>query len=271
MLKNQSFLDNNVGRRIWDMKPRPTDIWLVTYPKSGTTMTQELLWQMSTGCNVESEDSKKHLFIRSPFLEMTQVRESRMGDVPGMPEDFITYAEEELKDPRILKTHLPVSMLPPEVLEISKVVVTSRNPKDVCVSMYHHGPGLAAKTSFDDHAERFMRGEGGAGGGDYWKFLKDSLKNKDHPNVKLLWYEKIVPNFEATVKELSSFTGFDVSEEKIKVMVEHMKIENFRKNDAVKFNARSGKVGGWESHFQNKNVLEKFDKWIIENNKDALG
>ena len=66
----KSFVQRKVHERIWNMKPRPDDIWIVTYPKSGTTMGQELLWQMSRGCNVDSDESKKQLFERSPFLGM---------------------------------------------------------------------------------------------------------------------------------------------------------------------------------------------------------
>ena len=57
--------------KIWRMKPRKDDVWCLTFPKSGTTMLTELLWQMSTGCNVKSEMSKKKDFIRIPYLEFS--------------------------------------------------------------------------------------------------------------------------------------------------------------------------------------------------------
>jgi len=41
------FIKTGTHKKIWNMKPRPDDIWIVTYPKCGTTMGQELLWQMS--------------------------------------------------------------------------------------------------------------------------------------------------------------------------------------------------------------------------------
>ena len=34
-------------------------------------MASELLWQMSTGCDVKSEKSKQKLTVRCPFLEFT--------------------------------------------------------------------------------------------------------------------------------------------------------------------------------------------------------
>ena len=77
-----------------------------------------------------------------------------------LPKDFMKYVEESHKDPRIFQTHLPLSMLPPNVLvDVSKVVEISRNPKDVCTSMYRHGPDANVKASssklinFDQHGK----------------------------------------------------------------------------------------------------------------------
>ena len=93
---------------------------------------------------MNSEQRKIQLFSRSPFLELIG-----LGTVctcqgclnwPNHPphlQDLIGYGE-TLTDPRIRIRHLPVSMLPPSVLEISKVIVVGRNVKDACDSFYHH-------------------------------------------------------------------------------------------------------------------------------------
>jgi len=183
------FVERNVHTRIWDMKPRPDDIWLVTYPKSGTTMAQELLWQMSTGCNVNSEESKKQIYERSPYIEgvgfsrkccNNECEECEMSDL-NLPKlhsfliDPVVYAE-GLKGPRIIKTHLPLSMLPPDLLEVSKVVALARNPKDACVSLYHHVKlfphhGWDHSAQFEDFANFYMEGRTSYYG-NYWVHLK---------------------------------------------------------------------------------------------------
>lgn len=43
----------------------------------------------------------------------------------------------EAPSPRFIKTHLPMSLLPPQVLETAKVVYVARDPRDVVVSFYH--------------------------------------------------------------------------------------------------------------------------------------
>ena len=49
--------------RIWNFEPRPDDIWIITYPKSGTTLTQELMWQIAHGADIKSEESQKKYFF----------------------------------------------------------------------------------------------------------------------------------------------------------------------------------------------------------------
>ena len=65
------FVKEGMNMKVWNIEPRSDDLWIVTYPKSGTTMASELLWQMSTGCDVKSEKSKQKLTVRCPFLEYT--------------------------------------------------------------------------------------------------------------------------------------------------------------------------------------------------------
>merc|ERR1712106_376233 len=45
---------------------------------------------------------------------------------------------ENAPSPRVIKTHLPFEFLPPKLLDTCKVIFVGRNPKDVCVSSYHH-------------------------------------------------------------------------------------------------------------------------------------
>lgn len=40
--------------------------------------------------------------------------------------------------PRFIKTHLPMSLMPPTLLDTAKMVYVARDPRDVAVSCYHH-------------------------------------------------------------------------------------------------------------------------------------
>jgi hypothetical protein len=125
-----------MAERIWNFKPRPDDVWIITYPKCGTTLTQELMWQVANGVNLDSEESQKNIFLRVPFLEFTALQTSLMP-VPSletddpmnamarMMNDTVAWTE-KAAGPRIIKTHLPMSMLPPNLCDISKVLYIGR-------------------------------------------------------------------------------------------------------------------------------------------------
>ena len=52
--------------------------------------------------------------------------------------------------PRVIKTHLPLEFLPPNLLETCKVIFVGRRPKDCCVSYFHY---------FQNHPEHLMKGK----------------------------------------------------------------------------------------------------------------
>ena len=86
------FIGEGMHEKIWNMKPRPDDLWIVTYPKSGTTMSAEMLWQLSTGCDVKSKASKRKLTIRCPFVEF-----SCLGGINGMKMKTPNFDDDEQK------------------------------------------------------------------------------------------------------------------------------------------------------------------------------
>lgn len=47
--------------------------------------------------------------------------------------------------------------------------------------------------------------------------------------MKFLWYEELKKNQKAVVEDLCSFLGYPLSEEKIKLLMEHTSIGNLRK------------------------------------------
>ena len=45
------------------------------------------------------------------------------------------------------------------------------------------------------------------------------MKHKNHPNMKVIWYEDLVANFDEEVKGLSEFTGFELSDDQMAVII----------------------------------------------------
>ena len=89
------------------------------------------MWQIANGVQLDSQESKKVLFLRSPYLEMANwpVVDSNHGVLDDakskMLQDSVTWTE-KLKSPRIIKSHLPMAMLPPNLLDVAKVLYIAR-------------------------------------------------------------------------------------------------------------------------------------------------
>ncbi len=112
----------------------PDDLWIVTPPKCGTTWTQEIVWYIRT--NVDEDSAKINQFYRIPFLELGEIFPSDLkvpepDDFRNTPKDEInvkafmshslTFVDKYLPRPRIIKTHLPLELLPKNLLDTCKV------------------------------------------------------------------------------------------------------------------------------------------------------
>lgn len=109
---------------ISNFQTRAEDVFVVTYPKSGTTWMQEIIWQIYNN----GETTSKNIFERVPFLEFsTSPRLGEFADIAKVP------------SPRLIKSHLPYSIIPKGSSDGTKCkyIYIARNPKDVAVSYFH--------------------------------------------------------------------------------------------------------------------------------------
>ena len=103
-------------------------------------------------------------------------------------------------------------------------------------------------------------------------FLQSIWKHKDHPNLKIIWYEDMKENLIQVIREVASFTGYHLTELKILQLDDHLYIDNFRQVLAKAFAGfdfmqalvRKGKVGDWKNHVSKENV-QIWDEWIAKN------
>ena len=255
------------------MKLREDDVWIITSPKCGTTWTQETTWHIMN--NVQLERTEEPLFTRSPFLDMVTI----MGmDLEKAEEMFKKF--DDLPSPRTIKTHFPLKLLPPKLLDTCKVIFVNRNVKDACVSLYHHfglmTDLMGLESEFEDFAKEICpTGLCYNGGGPaYFSMLKCQYDNIDHPNMLILWYENMKQNQRGMVVEIKNHIKYDISEKQIDDLTEFMKFENYQKSSSMNKDTkgtwkkgsqfiRKGIVGDWRNHFGEQSAKD-WDAWIIE-------
>lgn len=115
---------------IHKLKVYKDDVWIITFPKCGTTLTQEMVWLITN--NLDFETARKvDLLDRSLFLEASAV-------IKNYPINSVEMVKNQ-KRPRHIKSHLPLPLLPKQLWSVKpKIVYCARNPKDVVVSYQHH-------------------------------------------------------------------------------------------------------------------------------------
>ena len=154
-----------------------------------------MVWQIVN--KVDTEKAKKiPLFARSPFIEMEglfpeDADSSFMLKKSTSKEEFSmdwriksVQSACNIPSPRVIKTHLPLEFLPPKLLDTCKVIFVGRNPKDACVSFYHHQamkPEYHMKGNFSDFAGLYLKGA--VEYGNYWTMLKVKLQLNEFLNV----------------------------------------------------------------------------------------
>ncbi|KAK3596812.1 hypothetical protein CHS0354_036652 [Potamilus streckersoni] len=107
---------------IQNLSMRNDDVLVCAFMKSGTHWLWEIVQMLLRG-NAEYE---------------TKTKLSAMIDI-RTPEEL-----DAIASPRVLNTHLPVDMLPSDVLSKRiSIIHIMRNPKDVAVSLYHHIKAMA--------------------------------------------------------------------------------------------------------------------------------
>jgi hypothetical protein len=238
---------------------QPSDIFLVTYPKCGTTWTQYILWLMQHKGEPLSPLQKLENYI--PHLE-------------EVGKDLI----EKLPYPRVIKTHFPYHLT--SYHPQAKYIYVARNPFDCAVSFYHHTRGFIqhynfAEGTFDDFFECFIRGE--VDFGDYFDHLVPWYHHKDDHNVLFLTYEKMKLDLRQVILKIANFLGGDyISNIKNKIILEKIivnsSLENMRK-DQQRWSSqrpqnmpsfiRKGQVGDWKNYFSSEQQTRLTEKFII--------
>ncbi|KAI9563465.1 hypothetical protein GHT06_010928 [Daphnia sinensis] len=263
------------AEKIYRMKPRSDDVWLLTFPKCGTTWTSELLWLLKNDCDTDTA-AKIPLHARAPFLEM-----GYLSAMEGPMKKMVITVDkvDKLPSPRVIRPHLPMYLLPPDLLETSKVVYVARNPKDVIVSYYFHHKLIKSHGytgTLEELAEYFMNDE--VLYSPFFPHVLDAWSKRNHPNMHFMFYEDMKRDLRGEIEKVAKFLGKSLTDEQLDKLREHLRFDNFQKNESVnnkaakKFGAmnedgrfiRNGKTGDWKNHFSPE-LNQRIDEWVARN------
>ncbi|XP_022902177.2 luciferin sulfotransferase-like [Onthophagus taurus] len=272
--------------RIEDFEVRNEDIWVTSYPKAGTTWTQEMVWLIAN--DLDYEGAKVDLDYRFPFIEMNCLLTSLKDKSHDLytetlkscvSHDMIKLLN-ETPGRRMIKTHLPWYFLPRQItngFKTPKIIHVMRDPKQVAISYFHHNATITPlfEGNLDDFIDLFI--EGKVLSGDYFKVVQSYWKNRDLPNLLIITYEEMHKDLKAVIKKVCKFLEKNYDEEEIDKLADHLSFQKMRANEAVnKHNLpkpggvefiRKGMTDSYKSELSEE-MINKLNKWIDDNVKD---
>ena len=173
-------------------KAQDDDIFIATYPKSGTTWMQMIVLLL------------KNEGVIPNGLTFYQLTHDQIPFIDRYGASVV----EQLDHPRMIKSHLPFNKIPWN--DNAKYIVVCRNPFDVCVSFYHHTEGFTSVYNFKDGSfdvffELFLKGE--VQFGCYFYHLLSYWNQRTRKNILFLTYEEMKESVESAVKKVAEFLG----------------------------------------------------------------
>ncbi|KAI7755655.1 hypothetical protein M8C21_006696 [Ambrosia artemisiifolia] len=240
-------------------RAHPTDIYLATVPKSGTTWLKALMFALVNRNQYNNNSVSTHpLLVSNPHICLPYIEFEIFKTTP-------TYVDAH--SPRLFATHMSYTSLPQSILDYGcRLVYICRNPKDVLVSLFNFENKRRDKSfdimTFDEAFELFSKGV--MVNGPYWDHVKGyhkvSLENPE--NILFLTYEDLTRDTANYVKQLANFMGCPFTEEEeakgvvqeivslcsFESLSEANKHGNLAKGLPNEVFFREGKVGGWINH-----------------------
>ncbi|KAF8787314.1 Sulfotransferase family cytosolic 1B member 1 like protein [Argiope bruennichi] len=198
-----------------DYVPHDGDIIVASYPKTGTTWLEYIVFQIiSKGELFPSFD--ECLYKYAPFLEL--VGTAVLGN---------------MEKPRIFKHHCPYNMV--QKNDKAKYVYIYRKPEDTIISYYHFARNLWLEPpELDEFFEDFITGN--ISYGHYFDHVLSYFAHKDDENVLLVSYEKLLLHKREEILRIAKYLGdvyYQTLSENESIMdkvLEHTSFDYMKKN-----------------------------------------
>uniref|UniRef100_A0A1B6GG97 Sulfotransferase domain-containing protein n=1 Tax=Cuerna arida TaxID=1464854 RepID=A0A1B6GG97_9HEMI len=277
------------AERLHNFEVYEDDVWVISYPKCGTTWTQEMVWLIGNNCDFDAA-SDKLLLQRFPFLEAVSIiPQPQMDERAQFLDEHVLFADtidfvEEQPSPRFIKSHLPVALLPKQIwTKKPKIIYVTRNPMDAAISYYHHHRlwnGYVG--SYETFMEGFLQDK--LVYSPFWEHVLEYKNMENQEHVLITSFEEMKADLKGVILRTADFMGKKLSDEQVEELMFHLSFANMKNNPAINGEdfikevkekhdmpeddpeltfIRKGQVGGWKKEMPH-HFVEKFKLWTKE-------
>ena len=158
-----------------------------------------------------------------------------------------------------------------------QVVYVVRNPKDVCISYFHH-VHLYNEASEDLTLETFVDLfiDGLVTQLPFFPHVLEAWRQRHHPNMLFLFFEDLKKDLRGSIIKVAEFLGENPTDEQLDKLTDHLHFRNLKNNPWVNWEwlsksawsgdpnqkfMRKGKTGDWKNHFTPE-MDRKMNQWI---------
>jgi hypothetical protein len=245
--------------RLRSFQALPDDIYIVTYPRSGTTLAQMMLYQILSDGNMDFP----HIKQISPWWEMNPLPPQKLASLPK---------------PRIFKTHLH----PARAHHCrGRLLYVVRDGRDVALSYYHLYRGyFDFQGTFAAFFNLFMDGK--VFYGSWFNHVLSWRKEAASGSRPMLFlkYEDVLADSRSSILQVAEFVGVRLTEDALDRVVDRCSLafmkqheskfgpkkppQNSAKDDSQSF-IRKGQKGDWQDVF-----TEEMQKCFLQKLQSTL-
>ncbi|KAM9225868.1 sulfotransferase 2B1 isoform 1-T1 [Dugong dugon] len=227
---------------------RDDDIFIVTYPKSGTNWMVEIV-------SLILKDGDPSWIRSVPIWERAPWCETIMG----------AFSLPDQSSPRLMSSHLPIQLFTKAFFNSkAKMIYLGRNPRDVVVSLYHYSK-IARQLKDPGKPEQFLQDflNGEVQFGSWFDHIKGWIRMQGKENFLFITYEELHQDLCGSVQRICEFLGRPLSEEALGSVVAHSSFGAMKANTMSNYTLlppslldhrrgaflRKGVSGDWRNYF----------------------
>jgi len=264
-----------------NMRLQESDIFIASFPKSGTTWMQNIVYSLVSN----GDESFEQISNCSPFFE----HKKTWGENGELADSVITALEKTER--RIFNTHLLWEMMPKESGK-GKYIYIMRHGEDVMTSFFHHMSNQIEggfERKFSQFFDQSMDGSMAFG---KWTDHLKSWWPSDDDCIFFVTYEEMKKDLRKVVDRLVKFLNIPRTKEEVDLLMERFTVKYMqqaknKKSGNMQFQpvsvtwkkgfqfVRKGVVGDHKNHFsddqitnfkksvQNSGVFRDTHPWTI--------